>query len=207
MLTSFLLILLATALYGALHSILAANTVKVFFARRLGQHAYRRGYRFFFSVMGGLTLLPVLALVALLPDRPIYTIPAPWRYLTLAVQLLSLLGLLWTVMQTGAMRFVGLQQLLEPTSQSDPIPEKLVVNGMYRWVRHPLYTFSFLLLWLTPVMTWNILALNLGFSAYLVIGSMFEENKLIEQFGQPYLTYRQTTPRLIPFLNRLKPPS
>ena len=74
----------------------------------------------------------------------------------------------------------------------------LVTRGPYRWVRHPLYTCALILIWLASPMTWNILALNLGISAYLWIGSIFEERKLVQQFGQMYKDYRKHTPRIIP---------
>jgi protein-S-isoprenylcysteine O-methyltransferase Ste14 len=197
--TGFWWILLATTLYGALHSVLAANRVKALVERWIGSCLYQRWYRLLFSLQAGLTFLPVLALVAALPDRTIYTIPAPWVYLTLALQGLALVGILVGVLQTGAMSFLGIRQLVAPGDPPcGPMPEKLVVTGLYRRVRHPLYAFSYLLIWLVPTMTWNLLALNLGLSAYLWIGSIFEERKLAEQFGQAYLAYKKRTPRIIP---------
>jgi protein-S-isoprenylcysteine O-methyltransferase Ste14 len=59
-----------------------------------------------------------------------------------------------------------------------------------------------MLLWLMPMMTWNILALNLSLSAYLVIGAILEERKLVQQFGAAYEAYRSRTPFLIPFMKR-----
>lgn len=148
-------------------------------------------------------LLPILLLAALLPDRAIYTIPAPWVYFTLVIQAAAVVGVTAAVMHTGAMRFLGVRQLFaRPQDQHDSQPERLVVSGLYRRVRHPIYTFSLVVLWLMPLMSWNILALNLAFSAYMLIGSVFEENKLVEQFGKAYEDYRRRTPRIIP---RLKP--
>lgn len=193
--TGFFWILLACALFGLLHSVLASLTVKAAAARLMGETAYQRFYRLFFSLAGGLTTLLLLALAAWLPDRLIYTIPLPWRYLTLLLQAASVLTLLYAVMQTGALRFIGIQQVVEGSPSA---AEKLVVNGLYRRVRHPIYTASFVLLWLVPVMTWNILALNLGLSIYMVIGSIFEERKLVEQFGTAYENYRRHTGRLLP---------
>lgn len=199
--TGFWWILLSIALYGLLHSFLAANRTKNWVAARLGQDTYRRYYRLFFSIIGGLTFLPVLVLSAALPDRGIYTIPAPLATLTGAVRVLAVIGLVAGVMQTGVLTFLGIRQWLEFDPQrSTPQPEKLVVNGLYRWVRHPLYTCTYLFLWLAPTMTWNVLALNLGVTAYMWIGSIFEEHKLVEQFGQAYEEYHARTPRLIPGL-------
>jgi protein-S-isoprenylcysteine O-methyltransferase Ste14 len=65
-------------------------------------------------------------------------------------------------------------------------------------VRHPLYTAGLVFIWLAPVMTWNSLVFNLGLSLYLVIGALFEERKLVHQYGQAYLDYKSRTPMLIP---------
>jgi methanethiol S-methyltransferase len=191
--SGFWWILLSLGLYGALHSILAARWVKTAVERRLGQAAYQRFYWLFFVVAAALTFLPTLALVVLLPDRPIYQLPAPWNLLTGLIQLAALVGLGLGVIQTGALAFLGIRQAI-----SGPVPEALVTNGLYRWVRHPLYTCALVFLWASPSLSWNTLALNLGVNAYLWIGSIFEERKLLKQFGGAYAAYRARTPRLIP---------
>jgi protein-S-isoprenylcysteine O-methyltransferase Ste14 len=201
--TGFWLIILAGAAYGALHSLLAANGTKRLVARVLGQAVLQRYYRLFYTVQAGVTLLPVLWLAVRLPDRTIYTIPTPWVWLTLALQAIAAAGLMGGVLQTGAFRFLGLSQLFDATPQQPADagkPERLVTSGLYRWVRHPLYTCSFVLLWLLPVLSWNSLALNLSLSAYLVTGALLEERKLVEQFGAQYEEYRRRTPMLIPGL-------
>ncbi len=194
--TGFWWVLLSVILYGILHSILAANPIKARLERWIGKAHYQRFYRLFFAITGGVTFLPSLALAALLPDQVIYIIPTPWKYLTLLVQLAALGGLAAGVLQTGALAFLGIAQAF-----SIPAPEKLLTSGLYRWVRHPLYTCALLFLWLAPIMTWNLLALNLGVTAYLWIGSIFEERKLAAQFGQEYEEYRRRTPRIIPGIN------
>lgn len=198
--TGFGWILLACLLWGLLHSALASIAVKALTAGWLGADAYQRYYRLFFVIAAVVTALPLPALGWLLPNRAIYAIPRPWVYLTLLLQALALLALAVGVLQTGAMRFLGIAQIFQPpnTNPDDPPQDKLVVNGLYRWVRHPLYTASFVLLWLTPVMTWNGLALSLGLTIYTLVGTIFEERKLVRQFGQAYQAYRKRTPRIIP---------
>ncbi len=51
-------------------------------------------------------------------------------------------------------------------------------------------------------MTWNLLALFLGITAYMLIGSWFEEQKLLRQFGEAYAEYQKKTPAFIPRLKR-----
>lgn len=200
--TGFWWILLAAGLYGALHSLLAANRVKRAAERAWGERAYRRYYRLVFSVVGGAATLPLLALLAALPDQPIYAIPDPWRWLMFGLQGAAVLGLAAGVLQTGALSFVGLQQWLAPDAPLQAFGvEKLVVTGLYRWVRHPLYTCSLALLWMVPVMSWNWLALSIGFTVYILVGAyFFEEPKLIQQFGAAYVDYRRITPMIIPGL-------
>jgi protein-S-isoprenylcysteine O-methyltransferase Ste14 len=195
---SFLLILAAIAAYGGLHSWLASLQAKALARQKLGRLA-DRAYRLTYNFVAVISLLPVLILPAVLPDRALYTIPFPWVLLTLSIQGLSALILLIGLLQTGLWSFIGLEQLLAPP---DRRPSELVVNGLYRWVRHPLYTAGLIFIWLTPVMTWNVLALNLGLSAYLYVGALFEERKLLREFGQAYRDYRQRTPMFFPRLAR-----
>ena len=68
-----------------------------------------------------------------------------------------------------------------------------------RWVRHPLYTVGLIFIWLLTEMTVNRLALNIGLSLYLVVGALYEERKLVLEFGQAYQEYREQTPMLIPW--------
>lgn len=194
--TGFWWILLALALYGLIHSVLASLAVKRWVAARLGTSAYQRYYRLFFSLQAFFLFLPVLLLAWLLPDQVIYRIPSPWLYLAILLQLAAVWLLLDSINQTGALRFVGFAQALklDPPQQNLPLVER----GMYRFVRHPIYTCMFVIMWLLPVMSWNLLALAIGVSVYNVIGALLEERKLRQEFGTAYDYYRQKTPFMIP---------
>jgi protein-S-isoprenylcysteine O-methyltransferase Ste14 len=191
-------LLLATAIYGVIHSTLASHAVKAWVERRLGARA-RRMYRLFFVAVAFVSFLPLLALTLWLPDRAIYTIPFPWVFLTVAAQGVSVICLLLTLAQTDLWAFMGLRQVSQPEplrAQTDP--SRLVTSGFYRYVRHPLYTFTLVILWLMPVVSWNSLALVAGLTVYLFIGTLLEERKLVEEFGEPYRLYRRSTPMVFP---------
>jgi protein-S-isoprenylcysteine O-methyltransferase Ste14 len=98
------------------------------------------------------------------------------------------------VMQTGVWEFAGLSQLGGASESA-----KLTTDGLYTYVRHPLYTAGLVFLWLTPEMTVNRLALWIVLSLYFVIGAYFEERKLLRDFGQAYADYKARVPMLIPF--------
>jgi protein-S-isoprenylcysteine O-methyltransferase Ste14 len=186
-------VLAATAVYGTLHSLLAGRPAKSWARRALGPAA-DRGYRLAYNVIGGLTFLPLLAFTAAQPGRLLYNLPVPLRWICLAGQVLALLVIAVGVLQTGALHFLGLQQL----AGADEGGATLVVGGLYRYVRHPLYSAGLVFLWLTPVMTTTLLALYLGLSVYLYLGSIFEERRLAREFGAAYQAYQERVPRLVP---------
>ena len=78
---------------------------------------------------------------------------------------------------------------------------RLVVHGLYRWVRHPMYT-SLLLI----TMAWMIeqplpwrMILWVGLVMTLLVKLRYEEQLLLARFPL-YEEYRMRTKRLIPFL-------
>jgi protein-S-isoprenylcysteine O-methyltransferase Ste14 len=111
----------------------------------------------------------------------------------LAGEIVSALLLLAAVLQTDALSFIGVRQLIEKEQTGD-----LVTNGFYRFVRHPLYTFSLLILWLSPSVTRNTFVVYAALTLYILIGIIFEERKLQREFGQQYAHYKSITPMLFP---------
>jgi len=202
-----LLVFLAMGVYGVVHSLLASLGVKAR-ARQWWGVSADRGYRLFYNLFAGISFLPVLALVWRLPDRVIYAIPFPWVILALVGQGLAGVALLVALRQTGVWTFLGLWQWVHAPGAAvteNGNAAELLVRGMYRWVRHPLYTAGLVLIWLLPVMTLNVLALNIGLTVYIVVGAWFEERKLVRQFGQAYVIYQRQTPMLIPIPGRVAP--
>jgi len=192
--TSAVITLAAVALWGVLHSILAGPRTKRSVHKKIGRPA-DRGYRLFFNIVAVVTLLPVMAVPARYPGITLYQIPSPLVLITTAVQMLAILVIALTVLKTGAANFLGVRQLFYP---EDTGAARLQVTGFYSWIRHPLYTAALIFIWLSPVMTSSTMALYLGFTLYIVIGSRFEERQLTAEFGQPYMDYRQRVPALVP---------
>lgn len=193
---SALVVFIVVLLYGVLHSILASNQTKKL-ARTWGGKVAQRIFRLLYNLLATATLLPVLALPAVLPDQLLYKIPYPWSLLSSAMQLLAVLVLGVGVLQTGLWSFLGVRQLVVGAEDK---PAQLVVSGLYSRVRHPLYTAGLVFIWLIPRMSVNFLALNLGLSLYLVVGAMVEERKLVAEYGDAYVRYREQTPMFLPGL-------
>ena len=185
---------LAVGIYGFIHSLLASPAAKAKAAFCLGEKA-QRGYRLIYNLLGGLLFLPILALVASFPGPVLYRVTGPWLLLTTAAQVAAIIVLVLGVLQTDAWHFLGISQWVHGEREGSG---ELVVRGLYRFVRHPLYTAGLLFLWATPLMTASILALNISLSIYIYLGTFFEERRLEGQFGRAYRRYQARVPRLIP---------
>jgi len=195
-----IVLVVASILWGVVHSLLASHTVKDFIRGLSGPLAFDRLYRFSYNFFALASLFPIASMLLVLPDRALYSIPAPWMYLTTIIQGLSLMLLVSTLMQTDPFDFIGLKQL---TEIGPARPPALVIDGWYAYVRHPLYLGSLVLIWLIPAMTVNRLALIVVATLYFIIGAYFEERKLLRDFGGQYAEYRARTPMLFPkIINR-----
>ena len=113
----------------------------------------------------------------------------------LAGQGFSAALLIVAVLQTDTLSFVGLRQLFEEERSG-----KLITSGLYHFIRHPLYTFGLLFIWLSPSVTVNSFVMYLALTIYIFVGAYFEEKKLLREFGQEYEEYKSVTPMIVPFL-------
>jgi methanethiol S-methyltransferase len=83
-------------------------------------------------------------------------------------------------------------------------PGPFVVRGPYRWVRHPLYSCILVLIWANPDLTTDRLLFNLLWTAWIGVGSIFEERDLTREFGIVYTQYQNRVPMLIPWRGPLR---
>ncbi len=91
--------------------------------------------------------------------------------------------------------FAGTKQLRGEGEGKD---EPLATTGLHRYVRHPLYSALFLCLW-GLVQDPLSLATAVWGSLYTLIGTYFEERKLISLYGAAYETYRRRVPAFVPW--------
>ena len=187
-------LILAVIVWGIVHSIMASLGFKESLRRALG-NGFMKYYRLLYNVFSVVSFAPILYLMVVLPNKDFYQVPNPWNFVMLAGQGLSLILLFVAVLQTDTLSFVGLRQLFE-----DEKPGRLVKSGFYSLMRHPLYTFSLLFLWLSSSVTVNSFIVYVSLTVYILIGAYFEERKLLREFGQEYADYKSVTPMIVPRL-------
>lgn len=200
--------LVAFLIWAVLHSLTAGAGFKRRVRSWMGDRAYAGLYRLLYNILAGITFLPVLYLAAVaLPDEMVWNLSWPASLLLRLGQLVGLMGLALSLWQTDLLRFAGLGQAIRYLQGAKDVnpPPALVTSGTYALVRHPLYFFSLMILWLSPVLTWQGLIFNGVVTLYFWIGSIYEERRLAETFGLAYQRYRRQVPRLLPLKWPVRP--
>jgi len=193
--------------FAFLHSLLASNKVKKYFADNFG--SLIAFYRFIYVL---LALISFWMIYNFVPhaDITIYDLPYPYDFLILIPQFLGLAGFLWTLKFFSTKEFLGINQIIRWRNKEyniDELDEKLSlrIEGPYKYSRHPLYFCSIVFLMFRPEMDLFYLSFLICIISYFYIGSIYEEKKLVEKFGGIYMNYQKSTPRIFPFkLKRLK---
>ncbi len=179
--------------FAALHSFLASLPAKRMAKDHFGSRV-DPWYPVFFSAVAAVTFLPLVVILFFYPGRLLYILPSPWIWLAFAAQLVVGLASLRAFLDAPH-RFLIRAQLGEGHS---PGAFALGARGIYCWIRDPFLLSGFLLIWLTPFMTENLLLVYLLTTVYLFMGSLHWEKRLIKQFGQEYIDYQKEVRRMIP---------
>jgi protein-S-isoprenylcysteine O-methyltransferase Ste14 len=194
--TDYIVLTLLVAGWCVLHSALISITVTEFLERRLGVHY--RYYRVYFNLFAILSLAVVILYQWSIRSAPVFD----WEgYLRIIQVVLVLLGLLLFVLgarKYDARRFLGLTQIKEGVSTKAMTQTgELDTSGILNVIRHPWYLSLLLIIWARPL-DLSVIVLNAVFSAYLVIGALLEEKKLVREFGGVYRDYQQRVSMLLP---------
>jgi len=177
-------------LFAIVHSILALPRLKLQFTGRSG-HLFRF-YRLYYNIISLLLFGWVMA--AFRNSSILYVVPGVWSLVLYFMQLVFLVILFACVRQTGTAAFLGI-----PAVRADELKApRLVTNGCYRIVRHPLYLFSMLFLLSNPVLSSRWLLLTLVSAVYFYVGASLEERRLNLEFGSEYEAYQRAVPFIFP---------
>ncbi|MDZ7765799.1 MAG: methyltransferase [Melioribacteraceae bacterium] len=133
----------------------------------------------------------------------VYDLNYPWDIVILMFQIISLIGLIWAASAVKLFEFAGIAQIKRYYKGEYNVKElderyELKKTGAFKYSRHPIYFFSILFLGLRPTMDFFYLIFFICLTLYFIIGSIYEEKKLVELFGSEYVQYKKETPWLVP---------
>lgn len=179
------LLICGWAFYFFLHSFLASMQVKNYFSITCPSLVpyYRIIYNFI-ALLGLGILLPFSISIELYSSSQIIG------------SIVSVIGIIFVWL---AFRSFNIREFLGFQSESQ---KELVVTGMYRFVRHPLY-FGIMILIAGLYLLFpseNMLITLLVTYTYIWIGSRLEERKLRVVYGESYTIYAQKVKSLIPYV-------
>jgi len=196
--TQIALLLLAWGTYAAIHSLLASLAVK----RRVAQRwpGAMRGYRLAFNLLATVLLLPPLWLTFAFSGPLLWRWSGVWAWLADALALAAIAGFGWTTRHYDMRSFTGLAQWRTGAAAVDDAAQ-LQISPLHRYVRHPWYFLGLVILW-TRDMDAARLTSALCITAYLWLGSLLEERKLLQIHGAAYARYRERVGGLVPLPGR-----
>ena len=182
--------------YCAAHSLLIHPPV----VRRLKSLLGRRegAYRFLFNLFSLLALVPLALWHLHLRGPWIVEWEGFWLAVPVTMNLSALVLFALGAAAYGPSDFLGLASLRAALrGEPAPVGEPFSSRGILRWVRHPWYSGSFLLLWGHDMDAAGLVA-SLVLTLYLFAGTWLEERKLVSQFGDAYREYKRQVPMFIP---------
>jgi len=193
---NYILIIVLWSLYFLLHSLLASFRAKKAFEHALPSVA--SSYRLIYNILAVVLLIPQLHLIYSVPSINIWQWSGELKIVANLLAFVALVGFIWSLKYYNNMDFLGLSQL----NQSGPIStSQFTLSPFHQLVRHPWYLFALVLIW-TRDMNAHFFISACCMTVYFIVGSIYEERKLVVEFGQVYRDYQQAVPRLLPSFRR-----
>jgi len=182
--------------FGAIHTALAQENIQKCYFSWIKPPAMRA---FFMMVTGVSSFL----MIAFWQNTGIliWNLPLPQplgNMLSILLFWLILAVTLVIMSSHRALHFLGFEQLSKNHAESVE-SSTLIRSGFYRYVRHPIYTVTFLAVLAAPMMSLDRALFLVMNGVYMIFAIPIEEKKLIRIFGQAYAEYRKQVPALIPF--------
>ena len=177
------------------HSVMIRKSFRLGLSRFIPEHFHSATY----AVASGLALLVMLGSWQE-TGQTLLSLSGGLRLLTRLVSGLALFGFAWGVSSLRGFDTLGLRPIRARLRGKEVRDEDgpLVIDGAYRWVRHPLYFFMLVLFWSFPDLTSDRLLFNLMWTVWVVVGTTLEERDLVTKFGNAYVEYQSNVPMLIP---------
>lgn len=181
------------AIFGIVHSFFAAGKVKRYVMERMRGNA--RYYRLGYSLVAAAMIAGVLWFNFHIATRFLWH-PSIAEIVVSGVAGMSGLVVMGICIRKYFFELSGISAFFD----KQPDHHFLEVSGLNRYVRHPLYAGTLLFTWsffLAEPSLANLIS-AICITLYTLIGTYFEERKLLKDFGNDYRKYAERVPMIIP---------
>lgn len=196
-LVRYMLLALAWAAYGAVHSAMISETATASLKRRLG--AGFRFHRLGFNLVSVVLLVPVVWYSQTLSGEPLVRWTGPWQVVRYALVALAALLFVAGGRHYSLEQFVGISQLRGSSAGGLASGGRLDSRGLLGVMRHPWYAGVVLLLWARDLDAASLVVSSV-LTAYVLVGTLLEERKLVHEFGDAYREYQRQVSMFVPVL-------
>jgi methanethiol S-methyltransferase len=196
--SDYILLALLWTLYCVLHSTLIAIPVTTRLKEALG--ARYRFYRLFFNAFSLIALVPLVMYShsARFASQPFFAWSGYLRIPQYCLFFIAAVLMISGARHYSLVQFLGISQIRQKSVRSAiGSSGDLDATGVLSIVRHPWYVAVFILLW-TSDLTGAAITVNVVLSAYLVVGTILEEGKLLAEYGDEYRLYQDKVSMFIP---------
>lgn len=176
--------------YFFIHSFLANNSVKerILNALRLSTQLYRLLY----TLIAIIGLLPIFYFLSATKSEFLLQQTQVLKFISLALSTWGVIVIKMAFKNYRLRKFLGLSK--------NEGESELLQSGILKYIRHPIYSGTILLVlgfWLFIPNALNLITV-LCTLLYLPIGIRLEEKKLIGEYGDDYLRYKDEVPGIFP---------
>jgi methanethiol S-methyltransferase len=176
------------------HSVFARPRAKAWLSARVGDALERSVYTWIASAL----FFSVCSLWAFVRGE-LYALHGAFAVAGYIAQVLGVIVTVRSSARLDVLDLAGVRSVMQARRGERAAHVPLETNGLYGFVRHPLYFGWLLFVFGTPHMTNTRFVFAVISSGYLAIAIPFEERSLIRTFGQAYREYQQRVRwRMIP---------
>jgi len=195
--------------FATIHSALTFYFVKSLGVKIFGAEIIKGFYRLFYTGISLVSTVGAFYLIHRIPDRVLFQAPSGLAVVMHSVQVMGLILGIVAFRRFNGLEFLGIKQAINYLKRQkvngdiEGISETgLITDGVYAYIRHPMYLAGILIFSFEPNITRNFLTVSIMADIYFIYGALREDRILERKFPQ-FKQYKETVPFMIPSLRKL----
>ena len=194
----YLLLTILWILWCTVHSGMISIKATTYLQNNLGDQF--RYYRLVYNLTAIITLLPIYFFGKSIAADAFFRWPETLELLRYVLLFLSIILFFIGAQKYDMLQFLGIRQIRSGDSHmSLSADDELDTSGILSITRHPWYLAALIFIWVfQKELNYADLLVRVILTAYLFIGSILEERKLIQEYGDDYRKYMQQVSMLLP---------